>query len=196
MKSEKIIKYTDDNLFTVTNLTFKNRNGDEVTETGYIDLDGRVWDNEHMARYCSCTHYVCECGEIYSKTSYCEKCHSKKETERFMKFPSVIWDGISPIFHKDSEKVFTDMGEIEDYCEENEIKIQDLKFCSAETRYAYELDPTDIYQDDLYEGEVPTELEEIFEELNEKLKEKQIILSYWQQDERVIINPQIKDGAK
>lgn len=194
--SEKIIKYTDNNLFTVVGITFRNRDGKEVTATGYVDLDGRVWDDEHMARWCSCTHKVCECGEIYEKNSYCEKCHSKKETERFMKFPTVVWDGNSPVFLKDCEKVFTDLDEIEDYCEEKGIKIEDLELCSAETKYAYELDPSDIYQDELYDGEVPAELDEIFDELNKKLKKKQIILSYWQEDERVIINPELMDGAK
>jgi len=191
--SEKIIKYTDDNLFTVAEITFRNRIGEDVTGTAFIDLDGRAWDCEHQARWASCTHKVCECGEIYRKTSWCEKCHSKKETERFLQFPTVEWDGRSPIFLKDCEKVFTDLGEIEDYCVDNDIKIEDLELCSAEIKYAYELDPADIYQDELYEGEVPSELDEIFDELNKKLKEKQIILSYWQQDERVILPQAVQE---
>ena len=38
---------------------------------GWVDKDGRFFGNdklsEHMARYSSCTHIVCGCGEIMPK---------------------------------------------------------------------------------------------------------------------------------
>ena len=69
-----------------------------------------------------------------------------------------------------SDTYFFDEGEIADYCEEHNIKEDDLRLLICEPQHAHRLDPEDIYQDLLPEdGEVPGEIIDAFQELNKRI---------------------------
>ena len=125
-----------------------------------------------MARWYGCTHKKCECGRGITEKSWiaCEQCRSEQDCQRFLDRPLVEWDGESPLYDDLSDTYFFDEGEIADYCEEHNIKEDDLRLLICEPQHAHRLDPEDIYQDLLPEdGEVPGEIIDAFQELNKRI---------------------------
>lgn len=165
-----------------------DKDGKVLNKTVYVDTNGVAWDSEHLARFSSCSHKKCEEHDIiYEKYQQCPQCLKKHQRDRWKNFPAIEWDGKMPITLLDDEVWFYEKADIEQYCQDNNFKAEDLLLIGSEIKKAYELDPTDIYQDELFEGEVPSELDEIFEEMNKKISEANITLSYWADDVRVII---------
>jgi hypothetical protein len=91
------------------------------------------------------------------------------------------WDGETPLCLFDSDTFFWNADDIEYYCEDHDIKADDLKLVICEPVYAREVDPEEFYFDDLPEDnkdEVPKELAAAFEELNKKILDYKTPLSW------------------
>jgi hypothetical protein len=129
-KEEKIILPTDENVVKwVENIS------------GWVDNSGRFWGiDKDMAIYSSITHKVCKCGELMEKHyTACYKCRHKADVERYNNLPFKEWDGKSLVYSKLAEKYFSDESEIWDYCEELEIKSDDMMFVLCDPCYIPEL---------------------------------------------------------
>lgn len=167
MSKEKKILYDDPNC-----VKFMKK---EVE--GWFSSDETLYygRDEAHARYMCCTHKKCEeCGKEHEIRSYCESCRKRVEREKWEKMEKRPWDGNSCISLWDGDKWFSDEDELDQYCEENECKKEDLMLVHSKTVFVdVKIDPDDLlaeYEND--DGEIKgTEyLSDIFEEINEKLK--------------------------
>ena len=167
MTEEKIVMYDSDEAATfVTGIK------------GWRSRDGFFWGkDEHMARYSGSTHKRCdECGKVYSKHSWCDFCHHKKETERYYALPMIEWDETTPICEWHSDRYFWDKESLlewmydmlEDAKEHNcEPEVQ-LVLC--EPHYLHLLDGSE-WSDDLPEdGDLSDEVGAAIDALNVILK--------------------------
>lgn len=128
---------------------------------------GKGTDGERRARYANSTHKKCECGNIVSKTSYCSVCSEKKSRERFNSFEEIEWDGASMMCLRGDDKFFSDMDEVLEYCEDNEIELVDLELMHCEKR----VDISEVNIDELNE-EYMTEDGEGVSHYHPKIAEK------------------------
>jgi hypothetical protein len=120
--------------------------------SGWVDREGRFWGNdERMARYSGSTHSVCKtCGNIYQRNAYCLPCHKRKEIECYNVKPKKPWDGQSPLYSHVYDMWFNEISEIEEYCEEHECIVDDLRLSIGEPVYMREID-SDYWEEDLPE---------------------------------------------
>lgn len=143
----------------------------EQTITAWISAKGRIFTDEHAARYDGCTHRKCQhCGEPCKKHwLYCESCIDKKDKEAFALLPAIEWDEKGPICIYKSDEYFFSPDELEDYCEEHEINKDDLMLVACEPIKPRLLD-NDFFEDCIGEGaELPFELVKAIEEFNAKV---------------------------
>lgn len=143
------------------------------TITKWVSSDGRVWPNEDAARYAGCTHNKCECGSI-KKRGYirCDSCSAKRAAVEYEKLKFKEWDGKEPVCLFDGEKYFFDQEDIDIYCEDNDIKPQDLQLVICEPNHFNGIDEdywADIMPAD-GDGELPKALQEKLAEFNEFIK--------------------------
>jgi hypothetical protein len=104
---------------------------------GWIDINRRFFgkgeDGEHMARYSSHTHKICECGGKMEKGyTKCPKCRHKSAVERYNALPFKEWDGKDPICTWDGDKYFfneNDLIEYMEYDEDEPMTKIDLLIC-------------------------------------------------------------------
>lgn len=153
----------------------------QETLTGWVSGgdDRRFWNkDEHMARWSGCTHIKCECGNIHKKMyTMCKECGAKKSLEAYLKKEFKEYDG-SAVVTRDGDKYFFNEDDLRGYCEENEIEELELLFC--EPNYYHTID-TDIWEGESpedWDGELPKEMQEAFDKLNEVIKNNKEILSY------------------
>ena len=94
---------------------------------------GKGEEGERRARYANSTHTKCECGNLVTKyRTRCQDCNSKLSMKNFLKLEEVEWDGVSMMCLINDDKFFSEMEDVYDYCEYNEINIQDLKLMHCE----------------------------------------------------------------
>ena len=143
---------------------------------GWVDKDGRFFGNdklsEHMARYSSCTHIVCGCGEIMPKGwTKCKKCREIQDMELYNKLPFMEWDGKVPVYSKAFSEYFFGSDAIDDYLEEEEIKAEDLRLVICTPNNFMQID-YDYWQDIMPEDleELPTVLLNALEEFNKVIE--------------------------
>jgi len=146
------------------------------TVTGWFDRFGHFWgEDERTARYSGGTHKTCEdCGNVYLKNSWCEPCYKKKQAAKFEAMPRRVWDGVEPICLFDGDKYFfdCDIAELEEYAEECQCEVDDLRLVFCEPQYATQLEPYDLYQDLLPEdGELPDEIIAAIDVFNAAIKD-------------------------
>jgi len=146
--------------------------------SGWKSRDGFFWGkDEHMARYSGSTHKKCdECGRVYSKHSYCDFCHEKKETEKYYALPVVEWDEETPIYDDSSDEYYFDK---ESLMEDMYWKLEEAnkQGCEPEIRLLL-CDPvhlhlleSDIWEDELPEdGELSGEVSDALDALNAVIK--------------------------
>jgi hypothetical protein len=166
MEPEKIVMYDSDSAARyVENVK------------GWVDINNRFWgdskDSENMARYSSHTHKMCECGELMKKgRTKCEKCREKAEIERYNKLPFREYDG-GLVYSHYADKWFSNSEEIEDYCDEENIKFADLRLVFGKPERFSELSG-DMWDEVLPEdsdGELPKKLQEALDALNKVISE-------------------------
>jgi len=145
--------------------------------SGWVDINRRFFgnnkDSENIARYSSCTHQRCECGEIMKKGwTKCEKCRTASEIEKYNLLPFKEWDGKEIVYSDYADKYFRDSDEIEDYCEEEEIEPSELRLLLCVPNHFDQID-SDIWSDVLpedFEGELPRKLQDALNAFNEVIK--------------------------
>jgi hypothetical protein len=151
----------------------------------WVAHGGFAYEDESTARYAGCTHKVCACGEVTEKHYiFCKNCRDKKDREKYLSLPVVPWDGVTPLCIFNSDHYFFDESELEDYCEENECKKEDLQILICRPQFAHEIQG-DIYEDLLPdEADLPDEIQNAIDECNKKIKEYGKPLSWIQGKER------------
>lgn len=190
--------YTDKGLFTKKKIIFIDGDGKKQNKTFYIDIYGRAWDNEHLARYSSCDANVCKiCGAVLeNKTETLCSMHYKQDAETkdaalFAALPGKAWDHQTPLVIYNTDTYFFDESDLNDYCDEHNVQPAELKLCICEPQYAKEIDFDEIYEDVLPEEDLiencSHELQEQCDLFNKFLREHKIILSWVQDDIRAVL---------
>jgi len=185
MPEKKLIRYDDPEAATW-----------KTGISGWVDRNGRFFgdgkDAEHMARWSSCTHRICEkCGELYEKNGYCWPCHRKKMDAKFNAMPVARWDGETPLYSEANSRFFFDMDEIRDMLEderddeEAEETLESLRLVICVPCYAREISEDyfcDSFPDD-GEGDesldvIDPELADLVEAVNEYIRKSENPLSW------------------
>jgi len=137
----------------------------------WVAFDGRMFNDEHTARYAGCTHVRCECGNITEKLYVrCQTCRDKKAIEKYNAMPFKEWDGTTPLVIYGSDQYFYDEGDLADYCADYDIDPKELKLCLCDPHHLREFDGS-WFEDDLPEdGELPDEIIKALDEFNAKIK--------------------------
>lgn len=142
------------------------------------DPKGKLWHplQEARARYENATHTMCKtCGQKDAKYKggNCSDCINKFQWDKYLAITRTTSD--FPV-SLDGDQWFWDAGELEEYLEENETKVEDLFLYGCEQIPFQQLDL--CYWDDQTkeDGELPATLENLVNEFNEKLKG---IPGYW-----------------
>jgi hypothetical protein len=151
------------------------------TVTGWVSRSGHFFGNdEHLARYDGSTHRECEkCGKVISKHDYCRDCHIKREVEKYQKMERREWNETDAIYSQSDDRFFFDRCELDDYCLDNETTAEKLMLIICKPVYAKEIEPSEIYESDLpEEGDLPSDLQDAFDELNAFIRENKTILSW------------------
>lgn len=155
------------------------------TVTGWVSRTGHYFglgpQSEDMARYDGSTHRKCDCGRIIAKNGYCRECHDRREREKFDKMERKPWNGTDALYSQSEDRYFFDGDELDQYCEEEETTPEALRLIICVPTYAHGIDPVEHYCNDLPEDrdEVPDEVREAFKELNDRLEEAKVILSWF-----------------
>jgi hypothetical protein len=156
-----------------------------MTVTGWVSRTGHFFgsrsDSEHMARYDGSTHRKCEgCGAIIDKSGYCRVCHAEREIEKFNKMEKRPWNGTDTLYSFSSDEYFFSQEDLDDHCDNEGVTPAELRLVICVPTYATPIDPVEHYCDDLPEDrdEVPGEVADAFKELNDRLIEAKVILSW------------------
>lgn len=146
------------------------------TVTGWVSSTGRFWGNdERMARYDGSTHKICEENPVHGiveQRSWCKQCRAEKMDKRWQEMPKEPFaPDVLPVHVFDSDRYFFLADELAEWLEEHNIKPEEVRLTKCEPKYPDQVDPNDIYADDLPEdGEIDGDLWEAFEALNEVIK--------------------------
>jgi hypothetical protein len=142
--------------------------------SGWVSRNGMYYGNdERAARYDGCTHVACEdCGKPAPRGwLVCDACKEIREKATYDAMPKEVWNGKGMLYSESADKYFSDWGEIEDYCEEEDVKIDNLSLVICKPNYLPLLD-LDYGCDDLAEdGELPDEIVEAIAKFNAVVKE-------------------------
>ncbi|WP_339518876.1 hypothetical protein [Pseudomonas proteolytica] len=163
------------------------------TVTGWVGDDGRFWGkDEHMARWCGATHRQCEKNPehpIHAIRSYCQKCHDESRKAKFAAMPVREWSG-EPLVIFDGDQYFFDEDSLRDFLVDSDIDLADLQLCICEPNMPREIDPSDVFSDDLPEdGEIrDQQLVAAFELLNEMIRQSEPLS--WSEGEYAASLPQ------
>ena len=137
----------------------------------WVSAKGRMFTDEHPARYDGCTHRKCQyCGKPTVKHLIaCESCRDKKDKELFATLPVVEWKDGTPVNIYKTDKYFFDYDALSAYCEENEIDLSDLMLAACEPMELRTLN-SDFFADCLAdEQELPEEIQKAIDEFNAKI---------------------------
>ena len=151
--------------------------------------------DEALARYDGSTHGKCsKCGNPCEKHwLICDKCRDKKDIEKYHAMPKAEWNGTDGLYSNSHDEWFWNHDELDDYCADNDCAYEDLMLVIGEPTYAREIDPFEYYSDDLPdEGEMDTDLQDAFIELNKFLRESKTILSWRPGKFAAIVVPYVK----
>jgi hypothetical protein len=158
----------------------------------WVSANGNYFFDEHLAKMDGCTHRKCQCGNYYKHKYYtlCEDCLQKAKDERFNAYPIAEWDGVTPVCIYDSDTYFFYEEDIEEYCDEYELNIDELQLVLCEPSYARPIDLYDINYDELPDDdsyEFPEYINNMVKELNDALSKLEP-LSWFPGKTRVKIN--------
>ena len=142
---------------------------------GWVNSKGQYCgdksDSEHLARWSGCTHEVCECGEPRTKHWLkCDSCREKKAIGKYNSLDAKEWNGEGMIYSEVYDKYFSDIQSAEEYTEEIECKLSDLRLLICEPQYLHPIQD-DYWLDDLPEdGDISGTIKKALDEFNEILK--------------------------
>lgn len=145
------------------------------TITGWVDRTGRFWgQDEHMARYCGSTHRHCKNNPdhpVHATNGWCSVCRQQSRDAKFAAMPVKEWAG-EPLVIFDSDEYFFDEDSLRDFLIDAECELEEFRLCICEPNMPREIDPSDVFSDDLPEdGELrDNELQAAFEALNAAIR--------------------------
>lgn len=121
---------------------------------GWVDRHGRFFGkDESAARVSGATHTLCKkCGIITALPRLC--CHACEENyklNKYLSLPEVSWDQETPLYSESKDVFFFSEDELRDYCEESLLLPQDLRLVLCTPNSLPELNPYEIFDDDLPE---------------------------------------------
>lgn len=172
MRDEEIIMYDAPDTASIKTLT------------GWVAKDGHYWgENEHMARWSSCTHKTCECGNIHNKHwTCCDDCREKHRIERYKALPFQEWDGETPLCSDADDTYFFDIDSLIDHCVEHSTTPDDLHLVICQPNHMQYVEDdlwSDSLADDMYLDDcVPGEVLEALQNLNDAIKKHRPVLSW------------------
>lgn len=141
---------------------------------GWLDIKGQMYKSEDSARYSSCTHKTCECGNIMEKHYVlCEACRNRNHIEKYLAKPFKEWDGKDYLYSDTLGRYFGDTDEIIEYLEDEGIEgASDLRLIICSPSYFIKVD-ADYWSNDISEDQesLPKELQEALEVLNKVIEE-------------------------
>ena len=164
------------------------------TVTGWVTADGRFFgQDENLARFCGATHRRCENNpdhQVHEIRGYCAQCYSEKRAKVFAAMPTKDWAG-EPLVNFDGARYFFDADSLRDYLIDSAVNLADLRLCICEPNMPQELDPNDIFCDDLPEdGEIhDDQLLAAFDLLNEVIRKAEPLS--WSQGKFAVVLPQV-----
>lgn len=170
------------------------------TVTGWVSSDGRFWgNNEDTARYAGATHTKCSKNAdhpIYAINSYCESCWAEKRQALYEAMPAEPYNGDACMVF-DTDQYFWEENEILDYCVDSGINPAELQLVHCVPTYARQIDGKDYFSDDLPEdGELPRELQDAFDALNEVINSKNHVLSWSQGKVKAVLPDEFMERYK
>ena len=152
----------------------------KATLEGWISRNGFFYQDENLARYEGCTHKKCDCGEIYPKYSYCQKCHNKRRQDKFNALSAKEWDGKEPLCIFDTDTYFFDEDDLYDYCEDNDVRPEEIQLVICQPVEFQELNPYEFFSDELAEDqELPNPIIEAANNFNEAVR--QVLPFSWEE---------------
>ena len=104
---------------------------------------GRLWLEEHMARYCCCTDRACACGNRMSKFYIrCDVCLAREREEKWLAKPEVAWDGEFPLGNWDGDDYWFDEDSLLEFIGDRDDGWNGLKLtdCSPERPPSFDMD--------------------------------------------------------
>ncbi len=139
--------------------------------------DGRMYDDERVARYAGSTHRVCACGVVTDKhRTRCDRCQAKADHDDWLALPLVEWDGSTPLCTFRGDTYFFSREEIDDHLDnlDERIAASDLDLVLCEPRRPRMLDE-DYFSDDLPEdgdfNDLPKAVQDAVEAFNKAVRE-------------------------
>lgn len=169
----------------------------QATVTGWISSNGRFWSkDEHMARWDGCTHVKCACGNYVDKMwTACNDCRDKHKQEMFEKMPKVLWDYQTPICIYDTDQYFFDEQELLDYCDDEDLKPEDLQLVLCKEEPRHKLNAAEFLEDSVHEDWDPSEdIEKAVVAFNEAVA-KDKYPTWWATNTRIELLPSNPTGC-
>ena len=147
------------------------------TVTGWVARGGQWWgDDERMARWSGATHVPCaECGEPVEKTwTKCDACRRRSDDQKWAARPRVPYDG-GWVYAKGVDRFFQDEDELRDFLDVyDEHTCESLRLVPCEPIYAHEMDPDELFADELPEGctvaDIDATLDDLIVKVNERIQ--------------------------
>lgn len=143
---------------------------------GWVSRKGLYYgDDEYLARHNGCTHTHCDdCGEAADHGRvYCSKCSAKRSTEKFLKLPAKEWDESTPLCLYKDDRYFYSMDDIDEYCEEYNVKPEDLQlvWCCKQPPPVFDEDYFSDWLEFIDDIEIPRGLLDAINDFNEKIRQ-------------------------
>jgi hypothetical protein len=160
-----------------------------VTVKGWLSSKGHFYNDEDIARYDGCTHKVCGCGNTMDKHRViCTDCEENRKIEIYNNLPRKIWDCEECVYSLKHDKWFVFEDDIFLFLD-NDIELEEFLNLSSLSElqlifgvpdYAHSIDPYNMYADIMPEDEdeLPQEIIDAFNELNDTLQAYKTPLSY------------------
>lgn len=186
METDKIIMYDSDEA-----AKYETR-----TVTGWFGRDGKFYgDDERIARYCNSTHRLCQCGELVERSGFCRPCWENDLRLKWELLPTRAWDGTTPICLYNGDEYFFNDTDLDEYCEENGLRPENLMLVHCDPCIGRDIDEDDFADEIPDGGELPDSVLKAMREFNAVLNEARPF-SWEPGDRRVIIASAGKEREK
>ncbi|WP_417285319.1 hypothetical protein [Comamonas sp.] len=149
------------------------------TVTGWVSSDGKFWGNdERMARYAGSTHRKCENNPDHppvANNDSCRQCRKERKEQQWQDMPKEAYTPEAfPLHLYATDRYFFDAEDLFYWLKEYNIKPEDVRLTKCKPSYPDQIDPNEHFCDIVPEdGEVPEDVWEAFENLNEVLKKSE-----------------------
>lgn len=140
---------------------------------GWVSRHGRFFGaNESNARWDGCTHIRCrECGRIAERARLsCADCREEKAVRDYLKMPEAEWDGECMLYSDAHDRWFHDPDEAEEYAQECNDNIENLRLILCVPVYMRQLEEADWLDDLPEECGLPPAADVAVNRFNEAIK--------------------------